>query len=368
MILPTSSTNLHNTNTRHTRVSFVEGTLTRVLIVKQGTHPSLIRVPVTIKTLILTNLHSILRVSHNSSTVVSSVEVHIRVMIAKQGTCPFMIRVLVTIRTLVMTNLRSILRISNNSSTVVRFVEFPIIALIVKPGTNLENNRILEEMLRTQMPNSPVVLNEPERSDDYTEVTYDKEQCLSDHYTAPITPPAYTPSIPFLATMEPTNTLLMGDEVISTIPARETNEFIKSSVDDLVPIPREPEVTSDSVLKCDMPATTPLPPTDDGEVDFDINSPLGEQVVDFLMENVDVAGLPRHLVKRSFDATFSNSLFDFNDDFTLCNDNPLFDEEFEDISSMDLPELTPVIDESTLLVTLPSPYLVVLGDEKIDLP
>ncbi|GKC89828.1 hypothetical protein Tco_1150477 [Tanacetum coccineum] len=69
----------------------------------------------------------------------------------------------------------------------------------------------------------------------------------------------------------------------------------------------------------------------------------------------------------SYDVTFSNPLFDFNDDFTLCNDNPLFDEEFEDISSLDLPELTLVIDESTLLVTLPSPYLVVLGDEKIDL-
>ncbi|GKA99039.1 hypothetical protein Tco_0826976 [Tanacetum coccineum] len=47
------------------------------------------------------------------------------------------------------------------------------------------------------MPNSPVVPKEPEGSDDYTEVTYDKEQCLSDHYTAPVTPPAYTPSIPF---------------------------------------------------------------------------------------------------------------------------------------------------------------------------
>ncbi|GJT72880.1 hypothetical protein Tco_1032166 [Tanacetum coccineum] len=131
-----------------------------------------------------------------------------------------------------------------------------------------ENNRILKEMLRTQMPNSLVILNEPEGSDDYTKVTYDKEQCLSDHYTAPVTPPAYTPSIPFLATMEPTDTLLMGDEVISTIPARETNEFIKSSVDDLVPIPRESEVTSDSVLECDMPVTTPLPPTDNGEVDL----------------------------------------------------------------------------------------------------
>ncbi|GKF31882.1 hypothetical protein Tco_0101680, partial [Tanacetum coccineum] len=112
-----------------------------------------------------------------------------------------------------------------------------------------ENNCILEEMLRTQMPNSPV--GEPEGSDDYTEVTNDMEQCLSDHYTAPVTPPAYTPSIPFLATMEPANTLLMGDEVISTIPVREDDKFIKSSVDDLVPIPRETEVTSDSVLECD---------------------------------------------------------------------------------------------------------------------
>ncbi|GKB67188.1 hypothetical protein Tco_0928600 [Tanacetum coccineum] len=57
----------------------------------------------------------------------------------------------------------------------------------------------------------------------------------------------------------------------------------------------ESEVTSDSDLECDMPATTPLPPTDVREEDFDINSPLGEYVVDFLMENVDVAGLPRHL-------------------------------------------------------------------------
>ncbi|GKE41201.1 hypothetical protein Tco_1464606 [Tanacetum coccineum] len=99
-----------------------------------------------------------------------------------------------------------------------------------------ENNRILEEIIRTIESNSPVDVKEPERSDDYTEVTYDKEQCL--------------------------NTLLMGDEVISTIPARETDEFINSSVDDIVLIPRESEVTSDSDLECDMPATTPLPTTD----------------------------------------------------------------------------------------------------------
>ncbi|GJX72709.1 hypothetical protein Tco_0309880 [Tanacetum coccineum] len=153
---------------------------------------------------------------HNSSTVVSFVEVYIIVMIAKQGTCPSMITVLVTIKTLVITNLHFILNINNSSSTVVR-----------------ENNNILEEMLRTQMPNSPVVLKE-------------YEGILSDEI--------------YKATMEPTNTLLMGDEVISTIPIKEINEFIKSSVDDLVPIPRESEVTYDSNLECDMPATAPLPP------------------------------------------------------------------------------------------------------------
>ncbi|GKC74695.1 hypothetical protein Tco_1120578 [Tanacetum coccineum] len=166
-------------------------------------------------------------------------------------------------------------------------------------------------------------------------------------------------------TKKPLDTLLMGDEIISTTPIREDDKIIKSSVVDLVPIPRESEVTSDR-----------------------------EQVVDFLMENVDVAGLPRHLVKRlfshllknpsltkgmsdeplsddtkprSFNVTFSNLLFDFNDDFTLCKDNPLFDEEFEDISSLDPPELTPVINEPTLLVTLPLPCIDVLGDAIIDI-
>ncbi|GKC38860.1 hypothetical protein Tco_1051244 [Tanacetum coccineum] len=197
-------------------------------------------------------------------------------------------------------------------------------------------------------------------------------------------------------TKEPLDTLLMGDEVISTTPERENNEFIKSSVDDLVPILRESEVTSVyDDLECNMPITIPLPTTDVREEDFDINSPLGEQVVDFLMENVDVAGLPRHLDKqlfshllknpslakrmsdepvgddskpRSYDVTFSNPLFDFNDDFALCYDNPLFDEEFEDISSLDPPDSTLVIDEFSLLVTpLPDPEQICLREvERFD--
>ncbi|GJT29618.1 hypothetical protein Tco_0909893 [Tanacetum coccineum] len=69
----------------------------------------------------------------------------------------------------------------------------------------------------------------------------------------------------------------------------------------------------------------------------------------------------------SYDVTFSNSLFDLIDDYTLCYDNPVFNDEFEDISSLDLPELTPVIDESTLLVTLSLPCTDVLGDAIVDI-
>ncbi|GKB07326.1 hypothetical protein Tco_0835610 [Tanacetum coccineum] len=184
-----------------------------------------------------------------------------------------------------------------------------------------------------------MLAGEPKGSDDYTEVPFVDEQILRQHNIAHVTPPAYTPSLPFLTTMEPATTLLMGDEVINTTLARENDELIKSSVDDLVPIPRESEVTSVcDDLECDMPVTILLPTTDVREENFDINSPLGEYVVDFLMENVDVADLPRHLVKQlfshllknpsltkgmsdeplgddskpiSYDVTFSNLLFDF---------------------------------------------------------
>ncbi|GJY70959.1 hypothetical protein Tco_0474662 [Tanacetum coccineum] len=166
-------------------------------------------------------------------------------------------------------------------------------------------------------------------------------------------------------TMEPLDTFLTGDEVISTIPERENNKFIKSSVDDLVQSLKVLMVTSDSDLECDMPATTPLPTTDVREENLDINLPLGEHLdtlstgdreIDFdpsmgieelecLLAD-DPVPVPKVFdeplgnsdsVPRSYDVNFSSPLFSFNDDYTLCYDNPLFDEEFEDISSLDLP-------------------------------
>nr|GFA48105.1 hypothetical protein [Tanacetum cinerariifolium] len=42
---------------------------------------------------------------------------------------------------------------------------------------------------------------------------------------------------PVLSTEEPVDSLSMGDKHLDTIPATESNEVIKSSVEDLVPIP-----------------------------------------------------------------------------------------------------------------------------------
>nr|GEU48580.1 hypothetical protein [Tanacetum cinerariifolium] len=82
----------------------------------------------------------------------------------------------------------------------------------------------------------------------------------------------------------PGDSLIMGNEDLHTIPEKESDEFIKSSVEDLVPIPIESEDTSDSDKQCDLP--------------FYDNS-----------------------------VTFSNPLFDVNDDFTSSNDESLLEED-----------------------------------------
>ncbi|GJZ51074.1 hypothetical protein Tco_0605589 [Tanacetum coccineum] len=61
-------------------------------------------------------------------------------------------------------------------------------------------------------------------------------------------PKEITPDLPI---EEPDNSLNMGDEHLDTIPATESDEVIKSSVENLVPIPSEFEGISDDT--CDVP-------------------------------------------------------------------------------------------------------------------
>ncbi|GJX25975.1 hypothetical protein Tco_0232271 [Tanacetum coccineum] len=89
--------------------------------------------------------------------------------------------------------------------------------------------------------------------------------------------------------MELEDSLRIGDEHLSTIPEKESDEFIKSSVEDLVPIPSEFKDTSDNDSECDLP---------------------------FCDSSV----------------TFSNPLFNDNDDFTSNDDESFLEEDvLEDI-------------------------------------
>nr|GFB08494.1 hypothetical protein [Tanacetum cinerariifolium] len=72
---------------------------------------------------------------------------------------------------------------------------------------------------------------------------------------------------PVLSTEETDNSLSMGDEHLDTIPATESDELIKSDVEDLVPIPSEFDGTPDTM--CDVHLVnnpTPLEAKDHFEI------------------------------------------------------------------------------------------------------
>ncbi|GJV21400.1 hypothetical protein Tco_1370420 [Tanacetum coccineum] len=107
---------------------------------------------------------------------------------------------------------------------------------------------------------------------------------------------AITPDLPI---EEPDNSLSMGDEHLDTIPATESDEVIKSSVEILVPIPSELEGISDDT--CDVPVC------DDSS---------------------------------TFDALNDNSeiLSDSNNDGTSSDDDDYEDVEFEEMNDVDQEE------------------------------
>ncbi|GKA01492.1 hypothetical protein Tco_0674157 [Tanacetum coccineum] len=153
---------------------------------------------------------------------------------------------------------------------------------------------------------------------------------------------------PVSSTIEPEDSLIMGDEHLSTIPEKESDEVIKSSVEDLVPIPSESEDTSGSESECDLPSCddfSPIKVYEEKSVTFsnllfdsddDFTSSDDESLFDedVLEENVKI---------------YSNPLFEFDDEYISSAVNPLFDEVLENIESKASYDSN--IDEPTLLVT-----------------
>nr|GEZ54018.1 hypothetical protein [Tanacetum cinerariifolium] len=90
---------------------------------------------------------------------------------------------------------------------------------------------------------------------------------------------------PILSTEEPIDSLIMGDEHLDTIPATESDELIKSSVDDLIPIPSEFEGIPDTM--CDVHLDnnhTPLEAKDHLEIVLNSNDDISSSDDDSLHE------------------------------------------------------------------------------------
>nr|GEZ85776.1 hypothetical protein [Tanacetum cinerariifolium] len=157
--------------------------------------------------------------------------------------------------------------------------------------TIVHHKFLLSKLINSSVNSSLNIQNEPDTHELFISKLI--QQKLKNEYAQPFSAIAIIFDLP---TVESKDSLRMGDEHLDTIPETESNEFIKSSIENLVPSLSESEDLSDS--ECDVPACD----------DF---------------------------------TTFSNLLFNTDDDFSSSDDesfsdeniskkiysNPLFDEE-----------------------------------------
>ncbi|GJS56076.1 hypothetical protein Tco_0629438 [Tanacetum coccineum] len=145
-----------------------------------------------------------------------------------------------------------------------------------------------------------------------------------------------------------TNSLIKEDEHLDTIPETESDELIKSSVKDLVQIPSESDDSSEG--ECD------LPPYDDSSKNHDLtfSNPLFDINEDFTSsdESFTEEDVPNENFK-----IFSNPLFDLDEEITSTKVDQIDDELHRDTSINDSQKIDSLLDEFagelTLLKSIP---------------
>ncbi|GJT68486.1 hypothetical protein Tco_1019966, partial [Tanacetum coccineum] len=144
------------------------------------------------------------------------------------------------------------------------------------------------------------------------------------------------------------NSLIMEDEHLSTIPEKELDEFIKFSVEDLVPIPSESKDTSESDSNYDLPSCDDFSPINVYEEKYvTFSNPLFDSNDDFTSSNDE--SLSDEDVLEENVKIYSNPLFEFDDEYIFSDVNPLFDVVLENIESKEY--YVSNLDEPALLVT-----------------
>ncbi|GJR22151.1 hypothetical protein Tco_0970678 [Tanacetum coccineum] len=216
-------------------------------------------------------------------------------------------------------------------------------------GMGIEINKKKELRQLEQAANLSTYTTEPSRrfnsfydDDDYEESTIPLNEIVSQI-------PSSIAITYVLPTLEPEDSLIMGDEDLSTIPEKESDEVINSSVEDLVPIPSESEDTSGSDSECDLPLCNDFSPINiSKKKSVTFSNPLFDLNDEFT--SIDDESLSDEDVSKDNVKIYSNPLFEFDDEYISSDVNPLFNEVLEDIESED--SYVSKLDELDLLVTL----------------
>ncbi|GKE63486.1 hypothetical protein Tco_1513853, partial [Tanacetum coccineum] len=179
--------------------------------------------------------------------------------------------------------------------------------------------------------------------EEYKRDSYEEEKyAAACHYMLSVTCDDEDDYIPLAITTdllieEPDNSLNMGDEHLNTIPATESDEVIKSSVENLVPIPSEFEGISDDT--CDVPncdnncvnvESDLLESLINRDTSIVHSSKIDPILEEFAGELAHIAPIPPGIVEAYFDP---------NDDIS-SDDN-----DFEDIEYVSLVEVNDVNQE-----------------------
>nr|GEZ15966.1 hypothetical protein [Tanacetum cinerariifolium] len=178
---------------------------------------------------------------------------------------------------------------------------------------------------------------------------------------------AITSNEPVLSTEEPDNSLSMGDEHLDTISATKSDEVIKSSVENLIPIPSESEGIPEHM--CDVPFHDNSPPLDVSKDQFEDFSESNDEssLTDddfFSIDNIDyveasppdselVSSEVMKIVIPEVGGIDDDIRLTINDDIlheTLLNVNHLFS-KIEALNDNPTPFYDPIVSRTPLTLT-----------------
>nr|GEV56634.1 hypothetical protein [Tanacetum cinerariifolium] len=186
-----------------------------------------------------------------------------------------------TFKTIILIN--TIHRVFHNNIFVVITAGFPVI--------HQPPQETSIEILHDQENNRPTFYNNGEDDDE--------------DYAIAITPDILT-----------TDSLIIGDEQLDTIPEKESDEFIKSSVENLVPNPNEFE----DECECDVPDC------DDSQMtNF---STFSNSLFDDSTSSDDESSHEEVIHEMSF-KTYSNPLFDLDEEIISIEFNPIHNKDLD---------------------------------------